>query len=337
MIDILSMMPDEIAEIVAPSYRAEQIFNWLHKQHVATFAAMKNLPLSLRSKLEETHYISSVTTVKKLESKRDGTVKFLNKTHDGNLIESVLMSYKHGNSVCISTQAGCRMGCKFCASAEGGLLRNLTAGEYCAQVYNANGERPVSNIVLMGCGEPLDNYESTLKFLKIILYQKGQNFSGRHITISTCGLVPQIYELAKERLQLTLAISLHAPDDLTREALMPIAKTYPLKDLIPACRHYAETTRRRVSFEYALAKGINSDASHAHALAKLLRGINCHVNLIPINKARGGFTPSPRNEIVNFSKVLEENRISTTVRRSLGGDVNAACGQLKSNFQQWHL
>ena len=325
------MTPQEIAGLMAeleqPAYRADQIFGWLHKQHATTFAAMENLPLSLRSKLEENCRIPTVTPVEKLVSNRDGTIKFLSETHDSTFIESVLMSYKHGNSICISTQAGCRMGCKFCASAETGLERNLTAGEYCAQVYNATD---VKGIVLMGCGEPLDNYDATLRFIELITHPKGMNIGQRHITLSTCGLVPEILKLAEEKLQITLAISLHASDDDTRQVLMPIAKKYPIKELIPACRNYAEKTRRRLTFEYALTKGINSSPSHALALAKLLKGLLCHVNLIPINKARGGFSPTPRKEIEAFANILEENRIPSTIRRSLGSDVNAACGQLRA-------
>jgi len=334
MLDILSMTPEEISGLIMghPVYRAQQIFEHLHKRNTQAFAAMKNLPLSLRSFLEENCYISTVTTVEKHMSS-DSTVKFLSATRDNNLIESVLMSYRHGHSVCISTQAGCRMGCKFCASGENGLARNLTAGEYCAQVYNvanetATGSRPRS-IVLMGCGEPLDNYSPTLRFIELITHSRGMNIGQRHVTISTCGLVPEILKLAEEKLQTTLAISLHAPDDTTREALMPINKTYPLRELIPACRHYAEKTRRRLTFEYALAKGINSTPSHATALAKLLKGLLCHVNLIPVNKARGAFSPAPRSEILAFAAILQENNITSTIRRSLGDDVAAACGQLR--------
>ncbi|MCL2840664.1 MAG: 23S rRNA (adenine(2503)-C(2))-methyltransferase RlmN [Defluviitaleaceae bacterium] len=327
--DMLSMLPQEIAEIVSPAYRAEQIFSWLHKHHATSFVAMNNLPLSLRDKLEEIHYISTMTTLEKHESVNDGTIKFLSATHDNNLVESVLMSYKHGNSVCISTQAGCRMGCTFCASAENGLARNLTAGEYCAQVYSAF---PIKNIVLMGCGEPLDNYENTVKFIKLITHPKGINIGQRHITLSTCGLVPEIYKLADEKFQITLAVSLHAPDDETRQTLMPIAKVYPLSDLIKACKYYTKTTHRRLTFEYAMAKDINTSSFHAQTLVKLLKGMMCHVNLIPINKARGEFLPTSRNETMRFAKILEENHIPTTIRRSLGNDVNASCGQLRSNF-----
>ena len=329
MIDLLSMTLPElsvfITELKEPAYRAEQIFVWLHKKNTKDFAAMKNLPLSLRSTLEKNCKISRVNPVHKRKSGRDGTVKILYEA-DGVFIETVLMSYKHGTSICISTQAGCRMGCKFCASGEKGLDRNLTAGEYCAQVYNSSSE--VKNIVMMGCGEPLDNFEATLRFIELITHPKGKNIGQRHITLSTCGLVPQVNDLAKKRLQINLAVSLHAPTDEIRDVLMPIAKHHPLADLIPACRHYTETTRRRITFEYALVKGINSDITHAKSLAKLLKGMLCHVNLIPVNGSR--FTPASGGEAASFAKILQDNRITATIRRSLGGDIDAACGQLRS-------
>ncbi|MCL1878104.1 MAG: 23S rRNA (adenine(2503)-C(2))-methyltransferase RlmN, partial [Defluviitaleaceae bacterium] len=256
----------------------------------------------------------------------DETVKFLTRLNDDALVESVLMRYKHGNSVCISTQAGCKMGCKFCASATA-FQRNLTAGEYCLQVYNAD---PVKNVVLMGCGEPLDNFDSTLRFIELITHEKGKNLSARHITVSTCGLVPQIYALAEHGLQINLAISLHAPTDELRTKFMPIAKKYPLGELLSACRFYAKKTHRRITYEYALAAGQNDSPDHAQKLAKILHGQLCHVNLIPINPARGDFSPTPPHEIKKFAAVLAKKNIPVTVRRNLGSDINAACGQLRA-------
>ncbi|MCL2199803.1 MAG: 23S rRNA (adenine(2503)-C(2))-methyltransferase RlmN [Defluviitaleaceae bacterium] len=329
-IDIMSLMHEEIAGLLPkmPKYRTDQIFEWLHRRNATSFGEMENLPRTLRSELREMFFIPKISVVEKLISKNDKTEKFLTKISNDVFVESVLMRYKHGNSVCISTQAGCKMGCRFCASAESGFQRNLTAGEYLAQVYNAGED--VKNIVLMGCGEPLDNLNATLRFLELISHPKGKNISQRNITVSTCGLVPQIYELAERTLQITLAISLHAPTDETREMLMPIAKTYPLAELMQACRHYAEKTGRRLTFEYALAHGLNDSVQHAKLLAKLLKGILCHVNLIPINKARSEFSPTPRREVEKFAAILQEKNTPVTIRRSLGGDINAACGQLRA-------
>ncbi|MCL2387852.1 MAG: 23S rRNA (adenine(2503)-C(2))-methyltransferase RlmN [Defluviitaleaceae bacterium] len=335
--DILSKTPLEIAELMAelgqPKYRADQIFEWLHRRNATSFDEMENLPKSLRKELERVCKIQNISEVEKLISKNDGTTKFLTAFDNDVLVESVLMSYRHGASVCISTQAGCKMGCKFCVSTEEGFQRNLTAGEYCAQVYNAAKESPngkLSGIVLMGCGEPLDNLDATTRFLELISHPKGLNIGQRHITISTCGLVPQIYELAEQQLQITLAISLHAPSDEIRKTIMPIAKKYPMKELIQSCKYYTEKTRRRLTFEYALAKGLNDSTNHAKALAKLLKGLLCHVNLIPINKARDKFHPTPRREIEAFAQTLQDNNINATIRRSLGGDIDAACGQLRA-------
>jgi len=326
--EILSLLPHEIAELMLgqPKYRAEQIFEWLHKKNVFSFDKMLNLPKSLRDELEKSFFITKANVIEKQISQKDDTVKFLTQLNDA-YAESVLMRYKHGNSVCISTQAGCKMGCKFCASTMNGFHRNLTAAEYCAQVYNAV---PLKNIVLMGCGEPLDNFDETLRFIELITHPKGTNISGRNITVSTCGLVPQIYALAEKELQITLAISLHAPTDEIRQLFMPIAKTYPLIELIPACRHYAEKTGRRLTFEYALSRGFNDSPAHAKALCNLLKGILCHVNLIPINKTSDDYSPTPPRAIEIFANILQENKIPTTIRRSLGGEINAACGQLRS-------
>ena len=349
-LDVLSLTTPEIEiimkEIGQPAYRAKQVWGWLHLKHVQSFAEMTNLPIEMRDELEAQYRIATVREEKKLISQNDGTVKYLFALHDGTLIESVLMQYTHGNSVCVSTQAGCRMGCAFCASSQGRLVRNLTAGEICAQVYAALGAvstanvsraahdcKRVGGVVLMGCGEPLDNYDATLRFIELITHADGINIGQRHITLSTCGLVPQILTLAERKLQITLAISLHAATDDLRQQLMPIAKAYPLNELMQACHYYVEKTSRRITFEYALVKGVNDSPTHAQNLAKLLRGINCHVNLIPINKtSHSEFQPSARKDAQSFADILIGKGIQTTIRRSLGGDVDAACGQLRATL-----
>jgi len=339
--DILSMNPAEIttlmSELCQPKYRAMQIFEWLHCKNVKSFAEMDNLPKSLRNELDNHCFITTQSVVKK-QTSGDGTEKFLMSFATEGATrpvyaESVLMSYKHGTSVCISTQAGCKMGCKFCASASG-FERSLTAGEYCAQVYNA---QKVKNIVLMGCGEPLDNFDATIRFIELITHEQGKNIGQRHITISTCGLIPQIYALAEKQLQINLAISLHAPNDEVRQELMPVAKANPLHELIKACRFYIEKTHRRITFEYALSRGINDGAFNAKALAKLLQNLLCHVNLIPINEVNKEFAPTPRRDIEIFADVLQKNNIRATIRRSLGGDINAACGQLLGLFENFSV
>jgi len=335
-LDILSMLPAEleyiIEEIGQPKFRAKQLWGWLHQQRVQEFSDMANIPKAMRDALDARFFLAKAQEKRKQISK-DGTVKFLFAMVDGALIESVLMDYNHGASVCISTQVGCRMGCVFCASAEGGLVRNLTAGEMCAQVYSIakESEKRIGNIVLMGCGEPLDNLGETLKFLQLITHPDGMNIGARHITVSTCGLVPEILALAGEKLQITLAISLHAPTDDVRQQLMPIAKRYTIAETISACKEYVNITNRRITFEYALAHGINDSPAQAKQLATLLRGINCHVNLIPVNKARGQTHGSGKNAAKVFTQVLQDNRVQTTLRRSLGTDIDGACGQLRAN------
>jgi len=328
--DILSMNLQELEQLMKdlnqPTYRALQIFEWLHKRFPAacgafSFAKMDNLPKALREELENRCHLTTVSINKKLTAS-DGTVKFLLSLGDVN-VESVLMEYNHGKSLCISTQAGCRMGCYFCATGQGGFIRNLTAGEMCMQVYAAGDVR---NIVLMGCGEPLDNFDAVIRFIELI------GIGQRHITLSTCGLVPEILALAERRMQINLAISLHGPDDATRQTLMPIAKTYNIKDLIKACHEYAISTRRRITFEYALTAGINDSPAQARALARLLKGMLCHVNLIPVNQvAENGFKPSKKQEAEAFAAILEQAKIPVTIRRTIGAEVNAACGQLRSN------
>jgi len=346
MRDILSMNLAELeglmGELGQSKFRAGQIFGWLHQKMVDSFDEMSNLSKALRAELEASCFIASAKVVKRLESKTDGTVKSLLELHDGAAIESVLMKYSHGNSVCVSTQAGCRMGCTFCASGED-FARNLTAGEICAQVYANSGNAVLQNetsgsaeqgrvggVVLMGCGEPLDNFDAVLRFIELVSHPNGLNIGQRHMTLSTCGLVPQMLKLAEMKLQITLAVSLHATSDGVRREFMPIAKKYALGDLLDACRFYVKKTNRRVTFEYALVRGVNDSAAQAKELVKLLRGMNCHVNLIPVNKARGDFAPTSRKDVQDFAKILQDGRIQTTVRRSLGGDVDGACGQLRA-------
>jgi len=329
--DILSMNMQELEQAILAinhsKYRAMQIWNWLHKQHARSYDGMLNIPKLLREQLNTRYFIATVQESKRLTSKDDGTVKSLFALYDDNLIESVFMRYNHGNTVCISTQVGCRMGCVFCASAEGGLVRNLTAGEMCAQVY---AMEDIRGVVLMGCGEPLDNLDETLKFIELITHPQGLNIGQRHITLSTCGLVPQILKLAERKMQITLAVSLHSATDELRQQFMPVAKVYLLDELISACKYYIEKTGRRITFEYALVQGINDSPAHARELVKLLRGLNCHVNLIPLNKARGEYLGAARKEAATFADILQKGRLNATVRRGLGSDVDAACGQLRS-------
>ena len=334
--DILSMNPAELRDLMKtinqPAYRADQVFEWLHRRNVYTFAEMDNLPVPLRTALNNQCEISSCRIKDEVVSQNDGTHKFLFSLNDGVLIESVRMKYKHGYSICISTQAGCKMGCRFCASAENGFLRNLTAGEMCAQVYAASAVKP-SNIVLMGSGEPLDNFDETVKFLELINHTKGAAVGSRHITISTCGLIPQIKMLADMKLQINLAVSLHAVDDDLRKELIPAAKNHPISELINACRYYIKLTNRRITFEYALIEELNDNRSHAAALAKLLGGMLCHVNLIPVNEYNK-LKPPPRLAAQKFAEVLEQKSIPVTIRRTIGSDVNAACGQLTAKREE---
>ena len=288
---------------------------------------MTNLPQSLRDELGQNFAIHGVECQKKQVSKIDGTEKYLFKLHDGALIETVVMEYGFGRSACLSTQAGCRMGCVFCASGLAGLDRNLSAGEMLAQVYAAGS---VKRIVLMGSGEPLDNFENVLRFLELVTHEQGKNIGQRNITLSTCGLVPKIHALAKLNMQINLAVSLHAPTNELREKLMPIAKTYPIDELITSCKIYANATKRRITYEYSLIDGINDDVSHAKKLAGLLKGSLCHVNLIPVNKIFSGLNPSKPDRTASFCKTLESLGIQTTIRRRIGADINAACGQLRS-------
>lgn len=316
------------------SFRAKQVFQWIYKG-IFNFKDMKNISTNTLEHLEKYFYIGIPKVVTKLVSKDEDTVKFLFAYEDGNLIESVVMKYKHGNSICVSTQVGCRMGCKFCASTIEGMVRNLSSGEILAQILKAQeeiGER-ISNVVLMGSGEPLDNYENVIKFIKEINKSEGLNIGQRHITLSTCGVVPKIRELAHENLQITLAISLHAPNDNLRRQVMPIANKYSINEILDVCKYYIRKTNRRISFEYALVKGFNDSMEQSKELSDILNGILCHVNLIPVNEIKENtLKKSSSDNIINFKNILCKNGIETTIRREMGSDIDAACGQLRRHY-----
>ena len=334
-IDIKSKTIEELKELLTgwgeKPFRAGQIFGWLHEKRVSSWEEMTNLSKSLREKIAEECEWTAIKEIDRLESS-DGTKKFLFELSDGQAIESVLMKYHHGNSVCISSQAGCRMGCKFCASTLGGLIRNLKASEMLEQIYEIEritGET-VSNVVVMGTGEPMDNYDNFVRFVRILSAKEGKNISVRNITVSTCGIVEGILRLAEENLPLTLALSLHALNDEIRKQLMPVAYKYKLEEVLKACDTYYEKTSRRITYEYSLVAGINDSAACANELAKQLRGKNCHVNLIPVNPIKErDFKKSRDAAIQNFKNILEKNRINVTIRREMGSDINAACGQLR--------
>jgi len=332
----LDELTAECKTLGQPAYRAGQLFAWL-QQGVASFEEMTNLPKALRDKLLKNNYISVAYLEKQLVSAYDGTVKFLLRLPDGETVEAVLMKYKHGNSLCISTQAGCRMGCKFCATGLQGLSRNLTASEMLDQIHAAQRETGVrvSHLVLMGMGEPLDNYDNLLRFLRLVSCEEGLQIGMRHISLSTCGLVDKIYDLMEEKLQLTLSVSLHAPNDRIREQIMPIAHKYGVDELLKACRDYARVTGRRISFEYAMIDGVNDSDACARELAEKLKGMLCHVNLIPANAVReNSFVKSKLERLGRFSEILEKNRLNVTVRRTLGADIEASCGQLRGKKRE---
>lgn len=333
--DIKSMYEEELKELFLswgePSYRAAQVYQWLHNG-VNSFDEMTNISKKLREKLVENCYISTVSIEKKLISAYDDTRKYLFSFRDGETVESVLMSYHHGYTSCISTQVGCKMGCTFCATGQGGFVRNLTASEMLAQIQAEQKDNSIriSNIVLMGMGEPLDNFENTIRFLKLVSSENGMNIGMRHISLSTCGIVPRIYDLAEMKLQLTLSVSLHAPNDQIRSKTMPVNRKYPIDQLLEACRYYVQKTNRRISFEYAMIDGVNDSDACASELAGRLRGILSHVNLIPVNTVSGtGYQKSRRQRIQSFIHILEKAGITATVRRTLGSDINASCGQLR--------
>ena len=342
--DIKSMDLGELTEYVTslgmPRFRAKQIYEWMHVKFVTDFEAMSNIPIKLRDLLSTECELTALEKVRVQVSKEDGTAKYLFRLADGNLIESVLMHYHHGNSVCISSQAGCRMGCKFCASTLDGLARSLTPSEMLDQIYRIQddtGER-VSNVVVMGSGEPFDNFDNFVKFEKLLTDENGLNISARNLTVSTCGLVPKIYELADMKLQLTLAISLHAPDDDRRKVLMPIANKYSIEQIMDACRYYIDKTGRRVTFEYSLVKGENDTDECAQRLSELVKGMNCHINLIPVNPIKErNFRQSDIDRINKFKNKLEKNRINVTIRREMGRDIDGACGQLRKSYMEVHL
>ena len=337
--DITSMvwhaLTDALAQLGQPAYRAEQVFAWLHRG-ARSFEEMTNLSKALRKTLAETFDLTPPEVVRKQVSRLDGTIKYLFRLSDGNCVETVLMRYHHGNTVCISSEVGCAMGCAFCASTLGGLVRRLTPGEMVDQVRFAGLDSglPISNIVLMGIGEPLDNYDNVLKFLRLVNDPRGLNIGMRHISLSTCGLVPRIRQLAEENLQLTLSVSLHAPTDAVRSQIMPVNRAYPVAALLDACRDYCRKTSRRISFEYAMIRGVNDTPEMAEKLAELLGGLLAHVNLIPLNDvAESPLKPSTRAAVAAFQKKLEERGIPATVRRTLGGDIDASCGQLRRKYE----
>ena len=339
-IDLRSLMPDEVETLVKdlgqPKFRAGQIFGWL-QSGVADFDEMTNVPQALRAKLAEIGYIANAAVEAKFESKLDETVKFLFRMNDGLFVESVLMKYKHGYSICISTQVGCRMGCTFCASTVNGLDRSLTASEMLAQIMSAQkscGVR-ISNIVLMGMGEPFDNYDNVLRFLNLVSHQDGLNIGMRHISLSTCGRVDGIEKLMQEKLQLTLSVSLHAPNDEIRSRTMPINKKWCVDELLSACRKYIDQTGRRISFEYAMIKDVNDSDDCAYELAQKLKGMICHVNLIPANEIReNDYVRSDMSRLQRFKAILESKGINTTIRRTLGADISASCGQLRQTYNK---
>ncbi|AYD40016.1 23S rRNA (adenine(2503)-C(2))-methyltransferase RlmN [Clostridium fermenticellae] len=339
MYNILDFDMNELKEWMEQNkeskFRAKQIVDWIYKQNIWDFNGMKNLPKSTKEKLTNSFYIDIPKIVEMYTSKTNDTVKFLYEFRDGNVIECVVMKYKYGNSICVSTQVGCRMGCKFCASTLGGRIRNLSTGEILAQILNAQYKIKdrISNVVLMGSGEPLDNYINVLKFLDMVNSNYTFNIGQRHITLSTCGLVPKILDLADKEYQLTLAISLHAPNDKLRKLTMPIANEYSISEIIDACKYYIKKTNRRISFEYALIKDLNDMDECAYELIKLLKGMLCHVNLIPINKVRErNYEKSSLSNVKRFYDILEKNGIETTIRREMGSDINAACGQLRRSY-----
>ena len=318
-------------ELGQPAFRAKQIFHWLHQKLVTDFSAMTDQPKALLAKLEEGYYIAAPAIVRRQQSK-DGTVKYLFALADGNCIETVIMRYHYGVTACVSTQVGCRMGCRFCASTQAGRVRNLEAGEIAAQIYAAQkdiGER-ISHIVLMGIGEPLDNFDNVMDFLSIISSSDGVNIGMRNISLSTCGLVPKIDQLAEKKLQLTLSISLHAPTNQIRSSMMPVNDAYPVEQLIQTVRRYQETTGRRVSFEYSMVRGVNDSDVCAKQLADLIRGMGAHVNLIPINPVDGSpYSATDAANVRRFQQKLESLGVNATVRRRLGSEISAACGQLR--------
>lgn len=339
-IDIKSMTLEELTDFLAEwgekSFRAKQIYEWLHVKQVTSFADMTNLSKVLRERLKQECELVVLHQEMVQISKLDGTRKYLFALSDGNMIESVLMKYKHGNSVCVSSQVGCRMGCRFCASTIDGMIRNLTTSEILDQIYRISadiGER-ISNVVVMGSGEPMDNYDNIVKFIRMVSDERGVNISQRNLTVSTCGIVPRMLELAEENFQITLALSLHASSQEKRQELMPIANRYQLSEVLKACKVYFEKTGRRITFEYSLVGGVNDSDEDVERLCGLVRGINCHINLIPVNPIKErSYVQSSSERIQAFQHKLEKNGVNATVRREMGRDIDGACGQLRRNYK----
>ncbi|MEG1436824.1 MAG: 23S rRNA (adenine(2503)-C(2))-methyltransferase RlmN [Oscillospiraceae bacterium] len=338
--DIKSMTLDELKKAVLdlgqPQFRAGQIYSWIHQKNAQSFDEMTNLSKDFRQVLFENFELLNCTIEKKLSSEYNNTVKYLFRLNDGEYIESVVMEYKYGYTICISTQVGCKMKCSFCASALDGFSRNLLPAEMLSQIYTAQNDMNIriSHIVLMGMGEPLDNYDNVMRFLSLITGEQGANVSSRHISLSTCGIVPQIYKLMEQKLQITLSVSLHAPSDAIRSKIMPVNLKWGVEELLNACRCYTDATSRRISFEYAMISGVNDTDECAVLLAKKLRGMLCHVNLIPANEVReNDYVRSTNDRLIAFSKILEGKGITVTIRRSMGGDIDASCGQLRRGFK----
>ena len=324
-----------LKELGQPAFRGKQVFSWLHKG-VESYGEMTNLPKTLRDALQEKYPIYVPKVVRKQESRRDGTIKYLWQLADGNCVETVLMRYHYGNTVCISSEVGCPMGCAFCASTLGGLVRRLEPYEMLDQVMFTQKDSglPISHIVLMGIGEPLDNFDTVMRFLELVNSPDGMNISMRHISLSTCGLVPKIDMLAKKKLQLTLSVSLHAPNDEIRNTIMPVNKAYPVDVLLDACRRYYGETGRRISFEYAMIRGVNDREWDAKELVRKTKGMGAHFNLIPLNHVEESpLQPSTREAVAKFQRILEDGGVAATVRRTLGGDIDASCGQLRRKYQ----
>jgi 23S rRNA (adenine2503-C2)-methyltransferase len=334
-VDILSLDLEELTEALLAmgekKFRAKQIFQWLHVKRVFDFDKMTDISVQLRSALKEKFCINGLFIQKKLESAIDNTVKYLYRLSDGNVVDTVLMEYSYGYSICVSTQVGCKMGCNFCASTIAGYVRDLAASEILMQIYEAERDsgKKVSGVVLMGIGEPLDNFGNVMKFLTLLSHKDGNDMSLRHVSLSTCGIVPRIYELADKKLQLTLSVSLHCADNEGRSRTMPVNRKYDIGSLMEACRYYIDKTGRRITFEYAVIDNVNSSPADADTLAALLRGMNCHVNLIPVNKVRERNYRTVRSGVAEFAKQLGRRGINATVRRTLGSDIEAACGQLR--------
>ena len=336
--NLKSLTQQELAallkELGQPQFRAKQIYKWLHSG-VRSYEEMTNLPKALRELLAEKYPIQPPKVARKQESQRDGTIKYLWELSDGNCVETVLMRYNYGNTVCISTEVGCRMGCAFCASTLGGLVRRLEPHEMLDQVLftQLDSGLPVSRIVLMGIGEPLDNFDNVMRFLELVNSEDGMNISMRHISLSTCGLVPMIDKLAQRKLQISLAISLHGPNDEVRDRIMPVNKAYPMDVLLAACRRYFDATGRRIHFEYAMIDGVNDSIEDARELLRRMKGLPAHFNLIPLNHVEESpLKPSSRSAVAAFQKCLEDGGITATVRRTLGGDIDASCGQLRRKY-----